>query len=99
MADTRACTLSAGPASLTLARGASTLTCRHTGLRLQKDAGPASSAGSKRPLAAVSDRHCGAAGAGARAGRGATRAAVSPLAKPSMHGALELGYGLSFCLA
>ena len=38
----RACTLSAGPASLTLARGASTLTCRHTGLRLQKDAGPAS---------------------------------------------------------
>ena len=28
-----------------------------------------------------------------------TRAAVSPLAKPSMHGALELGYGLSFCLA
>ena len=42
MADTRACTLSAGPASLTLARGASTLTCRHTGLRLQKDAGPAS---------------------------------------------------------
>ena len=42
VADTRACTLSAGPASLTLARGASTLTCRHTGLRLQKDAGPAS---------------------------------------------------------
>ena len=31
--------------------------------------------------------------------RGATRAAVSPLAEPSMHGALELGYGLSFCLA
>ena len=42
VADARACTLTAGPASLTLARGASTLTCRHTGLRLQKDAGPAS---------------------------------------------------------
>ena len=53
----------------------------------------------KRPLAAVAERHCGAVGAGARAGRGATRPAVTIPSKPSMHGALELGYGLSFCLA
>ena len=34
MADTRACTLSAGPASLTLDVGPAP-SCRHTGLRLQ----------------------------------------------------------------
>ena len=66
---------------------------------------PADRSWASRPVSlsrlpsAVAERHCGAVGAGARAGRGATRPAVTIPSKPGIHGALELGYERSFCLA